>query len=234
MTRRRRHTPDQIIRKLAEGNKLLAGGSRTQRGVPAPGDRRVDLAPLAGPVRRHEGQRRQAAEGARGRERPAEEARGRGRARQGDAQGDGGGKLLTPNRRRCAVKMLRSGSGSPNAEPARSSACTAPPCASAAADPPDDEAELCGPGCGLLHRAAPLGLAPGRQDGPPGGLAGQRQAHPAPVARGGPAGALSQAQEAACVVSVSPWGLMSRFARTSSGRSTSSSTRPRTAAPSRC
>lgn len=26
MTRRRRHTPDQIIRKLAEGNKLLAGG----------------------------------------------------------------------------------------------------------------------------------------------------------------------------------------------------------------
>jgi putative transposase len=24
---RRRHTPDQIIRKLAEGNKLLAGGS---------------------------------------------------------------------------------------------------------------------------------------------------------------------------------------------------------------
>ena len=27
MTRRRRHTPDQIIRKLAEGNKLLAGGA---------------------------------------------------------------------------------------------------------------------------------------------------------------------------------------------------------------
>src|SRR4051794_19344154 len=27
MTKRRRHTPDQIIRKLAEGNKLLAGGA---------------------------------------------------------------------------------------------------------------------------------------------------------------------------------------------------------------
>jgi hypothetical protein len=26
MSKRRRHTPDQIIRKLAEGNKLLAGG----------------------------------------------------------------------------------------------------------------------------------------------------------------------------------------------------------------
>jgi hypothetical protein len=27
MTRRRRHTPDQIIRKLAEGNKRLAGAN---------------------------------------------------------------------------------------------------------------------------------------------------------------------------------------------------------------
>ena len=27
MTKRRRHTPDRIVRKLAEGNKLLAGGA---------------------------------------------------------------------------------------------------------------------------------------------------------------------------------------------------------------
>jgi transposase-like protein len=27
MAKRRRHTPDQMIRKLAEGNKLLAGGT---------------------------------------------------------------------------------------------------------------------------------------------------------------------------------------------------------------
>jgi transposase-like protein len=27
MAKRRRHTPDQIIRKLAEGNKLLGGGA---------------------------------------------------------------------------------------------------------------------------------------------------------------------------------------------------------------
>jgi transposase-like protein len=27
MTKRRRHTPEQIIRKLVEGNKLLAGGA---------------------------------------------------------------------------------------------------------------------------------------------------------------------------------------------------------------
>ena len=31
--KRRRHTPDQIIRKLAEGNKLL-GAARNSRGVP--------------------------------------------------------------------------------------------------------------------------------------------------------------------------------------------------------
>ena len=31
MGRHRRHTPDQIIRKLAEGNKLLAGGTSSTR-----------------------------------------------------------------------------------------------------------------------------------------------------------------------------------------------------------
>src|SRR4051812_20022935 len=30
MGRRRRHTPEQIIRKLAEGNKLLAGGAELE------------------------------------------------------------------------------------------------------------------------------------------------------------------------------------------------------------
>ncbi len=30
---RRRHTPDQIIRKLAEGNKLLAGGTGLDEGA---------------------------------------------------------------------------------------------------------------------------------------------------------------------------------------------------------
>ena len=48
-------------------------------------------------------ERREAAEGARVREPAAEEGAGRGRAGQGDAQGDRGGKLLTPNRRRSAV-----------------------------------------------------------------------------------------------------------------------------------
>ena len=85
---RRRHTPDQIIRKLAEGNRLLAAGQELDE-VSASGDDAVDVAPLGRPVRRHEGQRCEAIEGARGRERPVEEAAGRGRAgQQVDAQGD--------------------------------------------------------------------------------------------------------------------------------------------------
>ncbi len=31
MTKRRRHTPEQIIRKLAEGQKLLAGGASVEQ-----------------------------------------------------------------------------------------------------------------------------------------------------------------------------------------------------------
>lgn len=31
MAKRRRHTPEQIIRKLNEGNKLLAGGAELNR-----------------------------------------------------------------------------------------------------------------------------------------------------------------------------------------------------------
>ena len=127
--KRRRHTPDQIIRKLAEGNKLLGGGPGARRGVPAPADRGVDLASLGRPVRRHESERRQAAQRARGRERPAQEAGGEPGPRHRHAQGDPKGELLTPNRRRRAVVMLPSGSGSPNAGPARWLVSTAPPSA---------------------------------------------------------------------------------------------------------
>ena len=55
------------------------------------------------------------------------------------AQGDRGGKLLTPNRRRRAVRCCANGSGSPNAEPAGWSASTAP--RSARPPPPADDEE---------------------------------------------------------------------------------------------
>jgi hypothetical protein len=58
------HTPDQIIRKLAEGNKLLAGGTELDE-VCRHLDRRVDVASLGRAVRWHEGRRREAAQGTR-------------------------------------------------------------------------------------------------------------------------------------------------------------------------
>ncbi len=61
--KQRRHTPEQVIRKLAEGEKLLAEG-KTIEEVSASRDRRSNLAPLAKPVRRHEGRRRQTPKGA--------------------------------------------------------------------------------------------------------------------------------------------------------------------------
>ena len=65
MSTRRRHTPDQIIRKLNRGNKLLAGGSSatTSAGFRSPS--RPGTA-LAGPMRQHEGRRCQTAQAARG------------------------------------------------------------------------------------------------------------------------------------------------------------------------
>ena len=42
--KRRRHTPDQVIRKLAEGHRLLAGGQGLDGGVSGVGGRGVDVA----------------------------------------------------------------------------------------------------------------------------------------------------------------------------------------------
>ena len=60
---RRRHTPEQIVRKLKEADRMLNEGPTWRRSPPLPGDR-DDLSPLAEPVRRDEGRRRQAPEGA--------------------------------------------------------------------------------------------------------------------------------------------------------------------------
>ena len=83
---RRRHTPDQIIRKLAEGNKLLAAG-RARRGVPASRDRGLDVASLGRAVRRHEDKRREAPQGTRSGERASEAPPRRRGARQVDVEG---------------------------------------------------------------------------------------------------------------------------------------------------
>ena len=52
--KQRHHTPEQVIRKLAEGEKLLGEGQTIEE-VARHRDHRVDLTPLAQPVRRDEG-----------------------------------------------------------------------------------------------------------------------------------------------------------------------------------
>jgi hypothetical protein len=64
--KRRRHTAEQIVRKIAGGRPavgrgdLLPGGHQAARGLGG------DVSPLTGAVRRDEGRRREAAEEARG------------------------------------------------------------------------------------------------------------------------------------------------------------------------
>ena len=105
--KRRRHTPEQIIRKLREADRLLAEGQEVPEVAKQLEVSRGDLSPLAGPVRRAEGRRRQAAEGTGGRERPAEADRGRQGAPDPGLEGAGAGKLVSPARRRRAVEHLQ-------------------------------------------------------------------------------------------------------------------------------
>ncbi len=104
---RRRHTPEQIIRKLAEGQKLLAGDMTRRGGLPPVRYCRVDLGALVVPVRRHESRRRQTPQRTRGRKRSPEEAPRRSGAGESDLERGCVGKLLTPNRKRAAVVMAQ-------------------------------------------------------------------------------------------------------------------------------
>lgn len=52
--RRKRHSPEQIIRKLRDADSMLSAGQTIWAGVPVAGDQRADLPPLAEPVRWHE------------------------------------------------------------------------------------------------------------------------------------------------------------------------------------
>jgi hypothetical protein len=69
--KRRRNTPEQIVRKLREADRLLAEvpGAGGREGAGGLGG---DVSPLAGAVGRDEGRRRQSPEGAGGGERAAE------------------------------------------------------------------------------------------------------------------------------------------------------------------
>ena len=108
--KRRRHTPDQVIRKPNEGQKLLAEDKSVDEVPPLRGHPRY-LVPLAEPVRGHEGRRRQEAQGAGEREPAPEEDRGGPVPRHRHVEGGGSGRLLTPELRRRVVLCLQASFG---------------------------------------------------------------------------------------------------------------------------
>ena len=61
--KRRPHTPEQIVHLLAKGEKLIGEGQTIAVVAGHLEDHRVDLAPVAEPARREEGQRPEAPEG---------------------------------------------------------------------------------------------------------------------------------------------------------------------------
>jgi putative transposase len=186
--KRRRHTPEQIIRKLREADRLLAEGREIPEVAKQLEISEATLSSLAGPVRRAEGRRRQAAQGTGGRERPTEADRGRQGAPDRSLEGAGQGKLVSlarpaPRRRAPPAGVRR--------VPA-----VGVPAGRAAPQHPTPPAGRAGPGPSPASRvaaaqpdASPLGLPPCPRRPTRAGLDGQPQGHPAAVARGRPAGA---------------------------------------------
>lgn len=62
--KRHRHTPEQVIRKLREGEKILNESKDLTEVLRPPRDLRGHLEPVAQPVRGNEGGRGQTAQGA--------------------------------------------------------------------------------------------------------------------------------------------------------------------------
>ena len=179
--KRRRHTPDQIIRKLAEGNKLLAGGQELDEVC----QHRIAESTWHRWLAQYGGMK--ANDAKRLKELESENARLKRLLADAELDKDmlreiASGKLL-PNRKRAAAIMLLARFGVSQRRACRtvgihrSTMRLAPPPIS------DDEAELCAClAAQVLDGSAPLGLAPCSEDGPPGGLEGQQQACPAVVA----------------------------------------------------
>ena len=103
MARGKKHTPEQVVNLLRQIEVAVANGKTTSQGVQGSGDHRADVLPLAQGVRRVAGGPGAAAEGAGAGEREAEAAGRRAEPGEAGAEGHRLGKLLSPERRRCAV-----------------------------------------------------------------------------------------------------------------------------------
>ncbi len=195
MTRRRRHTPDQIIRKLTEGNKRLAGGSELDEVC-----RHLEITESTwhrwvaqyGGMKASDAKRLKELEGQNARLKKLLAEAELDKAMLKELAEETFDPEPSPPRRGGAGETVRglrassmSGGGPAPLHPAPGPAhCQRGGTAAA------------GVAAGLLQTATSMGMASSRQAGPPGGLDRQRQAHPAPLAPGRTESALPQAQEA--------------------------------------
>jgi hypothetical protein len=110
---RRRHTPEQVVRKLREADRLLGEGMELPEVFKT---LEVSEQPVAQPVRRDEGRRRQALEGAGGGEHAVEADRRRSGSRESGAEGGREGTdesqvragVFLPAAARCQSAIVRS------------------------------------------------------------------------------------------------------------------------------
>jgi len=103
----KRHTPEQIVRKLREADRLQAEGADVDQVCRHLGVSATDLSALAEPVQGDAARGRGAAEGAGERECTVEADRRRAGVGYRHVAGGGSGELLSPERRRRAVTSLR-------------------------------------------------------------------------------------------------------------------------------
>ena len=103
MARGKKHTPEQIVSLLRQIEVAVANGKTTPSRLSGRRHHRADVLPLAQGVRRVAGGPGAAAEGAGAGERQAEAAGDGAEPGQAGAEGHRLGKLLSPERRRCAV-----------------------------------------------------------------------------------------------------------------------------------
>ena len=97
---RRKHTPEQVIKKLREAEVAMAEGGTVAEGQSEDRGDRADLLSLAGGVRRSEDRPGATAQATGDGERALAASGSRSDAGQAGPEGGGAGKLLSASRRR--------------------------------------------------------------------------------------------------------------------------------------
>ena len=180
--KRRRHSPEQAIRKLRGGERRLNAGEELGLVL-----RQMEITESTwnrwrSTLRRDEGRGRQGAQGAACRERPVEEAVGRGgvgsRRCSRSSRRENGDPGSSPGRCGAAGESVRGVAAS------CVSCCGPGPLDPASAQVPEPGCRRCLRGVAVPVRAAssPLGLAQGSRGGRPRRPGSESQAHAAAVA----------------------------------------------------